>query len=31
MTEETSIMLIDEIDFAKAYIELNKQKVGVYD
>ena len=28
MTEETSIMLIDEIDFAKAYIELNKQKVG---
>ena len=28
MTEETSIMLVDEIDFAKAYIELNKQKVG---
>ena len=28
MTEETSIMLIDEIDFAKTYIELNKQKVG---
>ena len=28
MTDETSIMLIDEIDFAKTYIELNKQKVG---